>query len=247
MRKLSPTKAISHALGSVWTFRPVAARLAIAWLPVLLLCGLAEVYFGPADPMAEELTPAALVQLASALVSVVAVCSIAVNWHRFILRDEVGHGLRLDGNVMRYTGNTILIMLAVLFPSLLFLFVVPAVPAAATLALPALAAIGGAVTRLSIKLPAVALGNRAYSFRDAWKVSEGNFWPCLGVFLMSWAITLGGVLVLILVGSGLDQFSSSFAELFVTVAAILLQLFYAVFNASIFTSLYGYFVEKREF
>lgn len=247
MRKLSPTRAISHALGSVWSFRPVAARLGMAWLPLLLLCGLAEVYFGPVDPMAEELTPASLVQLASAIVSVIAVCSIAVSWHRFILRDELGSALRLDGTVLRYAGNTVMIMLAVLFPALVFLFVVLAVPPAAGFALPAVALIGGAITRLSIKLPAVALGDRGFSFKNAWTASDGNFWPCLGVFLLSWAITLGGVFILVVVGSLLDQISPGFAEFFLTVSATLLQLFYAVFNASVFTSLYGFFVERRDF
>ena len=65
--------------------------------------------------------------------------------------------------------------------------------------------------------------------------------------MLSWAITLGGLFVLILISSGLGQLNPMLGDLAITVGVILMQLFYAIFNASVFTSLYGYFVEKREF
>lgn len=247
MRKLSATKAISHALTSVWSYRAVAFRIALPWVPVLLLCGILELYVGPPDPMAEQLTSANLVQIATGILSIIAVCSMAVSWHRFILRDELTQGLRLDGNVMRYAGNTLLIMLAMLVPSLLFLVAILAAPATVAIGLPALVLLGGAITRLQIKLPAVALGNRAFTFRDAWKASEDNFWPCLGVFLLSWAITLGGLVVLIIAGAAIEQVNATLAEIFTMAGAVLLQLFYSIFNASVLTSLYGYFVERRDY
>ena len=247
MRKLSPTKAIKHALTSVWTYRSVAIRIAMIWVPVMFLCGLLELYVGPPDPGAQELSSVNLIQMGTGILSIIAVCSMAVSWHRFILRDEMSHGLRLDGNVLRYAGNTLLIMLAMLVPSLLFLVAVLGAPATAVIGLPALVLLGGAVTRLSIKLPAVALGNRDFTFGNAWRVSEGNFWPCLGVFLLSWAITLGGLLVLILAGGALEQANSLLGQIFTLAGAVLLQLFYSIFNASVFTSLYGFFVERRDF
>ena len=53
MRKLSPFKAVSHALNSVWSYRNVALRIGIVWVPVTLLAGLIELYVGPPDPAAE--------------------------------------------------------------------------------------------------------------------------------------------------------------------------------------------------
>ncbi len=247
MRKLSPIKAITHALNSVWSYRQVAARMGLVWLPVLLLTGIAEIYAGPPDPRAETITPAALVQLLSGIVSIFAVCSMAVGWHRFILRDELGHGLRLDGNVMRYAGNTILIMLVMVVPSLLFLVSALLAPSAAVVGLPAVLLIGGLVTRLSVKLPAVALGNRTFSFKDAWLATEGNFWPCMGVFLLNSAVMLGGFLLLLMVGGGVSQVNATLGEFVMTAGSILLQLFFAFFNASVLTSLYGFFVERRDF
>ena len=159
----------------------------------------------------------------------------------------VSSGLRLDGNVMRYAGNTILIMLAMVVPSLLFIVSALVAPAAAAIGLPAVALIGGLVTRLSVKLPAVALGNRGFSFRDAWAATEGNFWQCLGVFLLNSAVMLGGFLLLLLVGGGVGQVSPMLGEFVTTAGSILLQLFFAFFNASVLTSLYGFFVERRDF
>jgi hypothetical protein len=248
MRKLSPFKAVSHALNSVWTYRNMALRIGMVWVPIMLVAGLIEFYSGAPDPASQEMTPQAFVQLVAGIVSIIAVCSMAVSWHRFILRDEPAAGLRLDGNVFRYAGNTLLIMLAMLVPAMVFLiFAMAASPVAAVLGIPLVVLAGGAVTRASIKLPAVALGDNAFTFRDAWKASEGNFWPCAGVFLLNAAILLAILVVLTVVAGFLEQISATLTLLFQVVAVALLQLFYSIFNTSIFTSLYGFFVERRDF
>lgn len=248
MRKLSPLKAIAHALNSVFTYKHVALRIGMVWVPVLILFGLVEIYVGPPDLRSTELTAPIVVQLLTLLVTFIAVCSIAVSWHRFILRDEVGPLMRLDNHVLRYAGNTLLIMLMVLAPALILVFAIAVSPALGSfLAVPFVLAFGGVVTSLSIKLPAVALGRTDFSFRDAWKVREGNFWAVLGVFLLSAAIFFGIVLVLIMLTSLIGRVSPVAAQLVGVIASAVVQLFYTVFNASIFTSLYGFFVERRDF
>lgn len=248
MRKLSPFKAVSHALNSVWSFRSMALRIGIVWVPIILVTGLVEYYLGSPDPSAPEISPLALVQVVIGIISIIAVCSIAVSWHRFILRDESAAGLRIDGDVFRYAGNTLLIMLAMLVPGLIFLTILMLAPGpGAILGLPIIIAAGGAVTRASIKLPAVALGNKDFRFRDAWAASEGNFWPCVGVFLLNAAILLAILLVLTIIAGVLGRISEGLSLSFQLVAVAVLQLFYAIFNASIFTSLYGFFVERRDF
>ena len=248
MRKLSPPKAISHALNSVWNYRAVALRIVMPWLPVIIIISVLEYLLGtPADD-ATGMGPAELMQVASTVVAIAAVSAISVNWHRFILRDEVPQGMRLDGLMARYAGNTILTMLPMLLPVMLMVFGIVFFPPLATLAgVPVLLIVGAAVTRLSIKLPAVALGERAFSFRDAWAATEGNFWPCLGVFLLNALILLGFFFVLSMVSSVLNMLSPAFAMVFLVVAAGLLQLVYSMLNASILTSLYGFFVERRDF
>ena len=57
----------------------------------------------------------------------------------------------------------------------------------------------------------------------------------------------GGLLALIMVASAIAQVQTTLADLFAMVASLVLQLAYAFINASVLTSLYGYFVERREF
>ena len=125
MRKLSPLKAVSHALNSVWNYRAVALRIGMVWVPVMLVGGPVSSTLPRRRPTAhrQEMTPQTLVQVVTGIISIIAVCSMAVSWHRFILRDEPAAGLRLDGDVFRYAGNTILIMLAMLVPALIFVTV----------------------------------------------------------------------------------------------------------------------------
>lgn len=247
MRKLSPIKAISHALNSVWSYRQVAARIAFPWLPVLLLCGIVNIYFAPPPSAIDEIPSVPPVEIATFVVSLIATSSMAVSWQRFILRDEVSSGLRIDANVLLYALFSFLLVVAAVLPTAVMLALALLLPSAAILAIPVLLLVGGAVTRLSIRFPAVALGERAFTFTDAWKAGEGDFWPCVGVFLLIWAITLGGLFALMLVAGGIGQVNAMLGELALTVGLIAIQLFYAIFNASVFTSLYGFFVERREF
>ncbi|MFN4143548.1 hypothetical protein [Aestuariivirga sp.] len=248
MRKLSPFKAIAHAFNSIRNYPQVAFRIGRVWVPVMLVAGFLDAYAGPPDTQSQDMTGREWIQVLTGVLSLIAVCSMAVNWHRFILRDELGPSLRLDSAVFRYAGNTVLIMMAMLVPAVMVLAAVMLLPpAGAIIGLPLVVLSGGVVTRLSIKLPAVALGNGTFSFRDAWTASEGNFWPCAGVFLLNAAIFLGILLVLTLAVAMLNAVSLPLSLAFQVVAAALLQLFYAIFNASIFTSLYGFFVERRDF
>ncbi|MFM8746852.1 MAG: hypothetical protein ACKOED_09330 [Aestuariivirga sp.] len=248
MRKLSATKAVFHALKSVWSFRAMAVRIVLFWAPVLMALGVIELYVGPPDLEAREISSPLVVQLLTSLVSLLAICSVAVGWHRFILRDDTARGVRLDKHVLLYAGNTMLILLAMFLPALITVIVgliVP--PAAALLGLAALALSGGAITRLSIKLPAVALGDSRFSFRDAWGASAGNYWPCVAVFLLNLVIAAGGLLGLVMLVSLFALLGEAAGSLALVAGGAVLQLFFAVFNASIFTSLYGFFVERRDF
>lgn len=128
--------------------------------------------------------------------------SMAVNWHRFLLRDDIPEGweyLRLDVKVWRYVGNHllialigILVMLAVAalagiaFWAMYFddvpgndkeWNVVFAVMLLAVLPVAVFAVI--VMMRLGIKLPAVAVGYD-YGLADAWRDSRGNNLRLLG-------------------------------------------------------------------
>jgi len=247
MRKLSPVKAIAHAFNSVFTYRSIAIRIGMFWIPVLFLLGVAEVLVGEPDLQNPQVGLPVLLQVTSAVVGLLAFCSMAVSWHRFILRDEIGSPARVDGPVLRYAGNSLLIMLIVVVPAALLLVLSQLVPALGVLLIAVSIAGGIIVTRLSVKLPAVALGNKAFSFRDAWKATAGNTWPILGVFLLNAAVVFGALVLLVLVAGVFNSISPAAAQVFLLVTDAVLKLFLTLFNASIFTSLYGFFVERRDF
>jgi hypothetical protein len=104
------------------------------------------------------------------LVTLLPLASIAVGWHRLILRGEPpSHDsqLRFDGVVLRYAGLILLFCAAALVPSLLQLFLtrgqesLPVMALAAPVWAPFLlfVVIAIVIARLSVTLPGVALGN----------------------------------------------------------------------------------------
>ena len=247
IRKLSPFKAISHAFNSVYTYRSAALRIGLFWIPVLFLLGLAEIMVGPPDMKVPKLDLPVLLQIVTAIVGFIGFCSMAVSWHRFILRDELGPPSRLDGPVWRYAGNSLLIMSIIVVPTIAAVVLSLLIQNIGILFLPLALVAGAVVTRLSIKLPAVALGRSDFGFRDAWKVSEDNFWQILGLFLLNMAVVFGTLLVLVLVAGAIGSISPAAAKVFLLISDAVLKLFLTLFNASIFTSLYGFFVERRDF
>ena len=97
------------------------------------------------------------------------------------------------------------------------------------------------------KLPAVALGRTDFGFREAWNVSEGNFWPLAAVFALNAAAVLVSALVLLTIIAAFERIAPLGGAILGIALMAIFQLFYTVFNASIFTSLYGFFVERRDF
>jgi hypothetical protein len=194
---------------------------------------------------------------AVALVAMLGFSSVAVAWHRYVLLDEVPQGmnkLRVDGTVWRYFGNLVLISLMLIVAALpLSLLIIPLYSAS-----PAIGLFGAMVYsvvillpilyRLSIKLPAVALGRQDFRMGDAWNISKGNWMPivqvALGVSLISWVVGL----VMLLVSRALNTILGGEIGYW---ADLMLQLgvnwVVTIMGITLLTSLYGYFVEKREF
>ena len=196
-------------------------------------------------------------------VSVLAFSSIAVSWHRYILRDEVPQGwqrLRLDGTVWRYIGNVILsflAMFAVVFAGAIplgaLVFVLgPRDGGGATLLVVAFVIALMCVAmvifyRLSIKLPAVALERQDFHFGDAWRASVGNSWQILGLILLFFV-------VMIVVGLGTAAIAYVLARmpgtagLAIAIAVqVIVNWISTILGVTLLTSLYGFFVEGRDF
>lgn len=249
-RVLPPLKAFRHALRSVRDFAGLGIRISLLWTALLLALALIERTVEPPDPQAlpEDMS---VLQLLSAAIGLVAFSSIAVNWHRFVLRDEMPsprNGLRLDRAVWRYTGNSLVIVAAMVLPSLLvILAAVFLPPAASILALPTAIVAGTFALSLSLKLPAVALGRTDFSFGHALSAANGQFWPLLAVFVMNILVAFAGIFVMIAATSITASVGPAVSTVVEFGLAAVFNIFFTLFSISLATSIYGYLVEKRDF
>jgi hypothetical protein len=256
MRQLPVLAALNHAFQSVWLNRMIALRMSWIWYIIVALVLAYSTQLTSSRGTADAEAPQAgffLIDALTLLLVLFVNSSFAVHWHRYILLDEVPgmfDTFRIDGKVWRYFGNSLLIMLALIVPSIAI--AIPFVFISAVFA-PQLAALGSAIgviivvsvgfLRLGLKLPAIALGIIDYRFIDAWRASAGNSARVAAIFL----ITLSVALMVAAIIAALSL-SGSFIGV---VLGFLLQLainwFLTFFMITLLTSLYGFFVQNRDF
>src|SRR5215204_1569201 len=122
MNKLPAFQTIKHALKAVIQFRNAGTRIALSWILILTVVRILDRYFSGAGDPAGIMTFQPTEVIIAAF-SIVIFSSIAVNWHRYILLDEVTPSekiFRLDRLVWNYAGRTVLIMLVTLVPVIIF-------------------------------------------------------------------------------------------------------------------------------
>ncbi len=269
MRLLPVTAALSHSIDSTFRNIKFAFHASWPWMLVLLPINIAgNIYvmnlgLGPFDPTKPADPRFLLVTMLMALASMVAFASIAVNWHRYILKNEVPHGaerLRLDGLVARYFGNTLLIGLIVGLVAM-----AGAIPISLLFWVLSTASIGSAITvgsvagivgflwviglsiRWSLKLVGVAMDRHDLGIADTWSASTGNHWRIVGLYVLVF-------LVLIVVGIVFGGFayvlgrSESVAALSALITfQMAVNWVSTIWNITLLTSLYGFFIEERDF
>ena len=135
-----------------------------------------------------------------AALSIIAASSIAVNWHRYILRDEtpktLAQAMRLDAPVWRYAGYTVFALFIVLFPVIVLLNI--SLQITILLPLVLLASFFGGIMfmRLSVALPAKALEQPGFGLRQALEATRGNMGSFAGIILVNAAIVIATLLVM---------------------------------------------------
>jgi hypothetical protein len=262
MRLLPVIDAFAHALRSTSNNFGFAWHVSWPWMAVLLpvlLAGNIFIFMKTGGDPERMGTGEFIVVLITTLLNALAFASIAVNWHRYVLLDEVPKGaerLRLDNTVWRYFGNTILIFLILFVVGLVigavlgflaaflglfgqFVFIVGIV----ALALFSISAF----YRFGIKLPGVALYRRDFGLADAWRSTTGNSWRILGLallyFLTAIAVGLALWLVLLVIG----KIGGTAALALLVAIQMVVSWVMTILGVTLLTSLYGFFVESRDF
>jgi hypothetical protein len=272
-RQFSAVAAFRHGIRSV--VENIPAAFAMSW-PWLVVGGLLSIYpyyvILTSSVVANESSSATFAEVAPALFAIlflvalfmVIFASIAVNWHRYILRDEWPTGankLRFDRQVARYIGNLFLISLAVGLLLIIPMIVLTAVfgrdraePALGEFSLikTAIAGVvsfiaGGVFFRYALQLPAVALGRRDYGIGLSARDTGGNFVQLGLLSVLSWLVNEAaqyGVLALVWASGAIG----SNVALAISIAiSFLMTWLLGLLGITLLSSLYGYFVENREF
>jgi hypothetical protein len=265
MRKLPVFKALGHAIRSTTDNIGFAFHISWPWMLLLLPLNLAVNLYLAFSGMRDAQNLSAqsfLLIVPLAIASIVAYCSIAVNWHRYVLLDEVAEGwqrLRVDSLMWRYIGNAILIGLilfaggfvAVLIFSFLGWTMSSALGEAALIVIvPSVIALYAyafvSAYRLAVKLPSVALGRDDFHMRDAWRATAGNFWQILGLVLLFFICLLLVALVMLLLTYLIGQLGTPGLSVLIAIQ-VAVNWVATILGVTLLTSLYGFFVEGREF
>ena len=260
-RQLAAGQCIRHAITSVRNNIAYAFRISWPWYSVLVPIGIAAgllvdyVTGGNAEAHPEAAAPIYLILV---IINLLAFSSIAVNWHRYILLDEVPQGselFRLDDKTWRYFGNVLLITLIMVVTSLLMVF--PLVFISSFLNAPLVLAfiimaailclIGILFFRLSVKLPSIALGRRDFPLSHAWAATTANNLSLLLIFLFEIAVLIGALAVMLLVLFVVTSISPMLGVVVGVILQLLMNWIFTIFGITILTSLYGFFVEDRDF
>jgi hypothetical protein len=254
MNKLPPFQTIKHALKAVFQFRNDGIRIGLPWILVLAVMSLIDRSFSvapdPANGPANMIIPSPM-ELGIAALSLVIFSSIAVNWHRYILLDEITASekiFRLDRPVWNYVGRTLLIMLATLIPVLVlsFAFVTALPNFGPLLAVPFFVA-GIYIMRMSVALPAIALERKDFDITAALQATQGNNLQFAALLALNGLILFATFLALGIVISVVGNANLTAAKIFALVLSVPVNLFLSLFSVSLLSSLYGFFVEKRKF
>ncbi|MBC9247901.1 hypothetical protein H4P12_14565 [Paracoccus sp. 11-3] len=180
---------------------------------------------------------------------------IAVNWHRFVLLNQPQSILpRLPMNaVLRYIGTAILIAILLLVPLALAAAtfqIIAGVLGSAGITFVLAFAFGIAIMlalmvaslRLGVALPAAAIG-APDAITTAWKATAGNTgtFLLLGVLMALLQIPIN--LITMVPTGPATPFLVSILILLLTIAVLWIYMFISL---SVLTTLYGYFVERRQ-
>jgi hypothetical protein len=270
-RQFSAVAAFRHGVRSV--IENIPAAFAMSW-PWLLVGGLLSAYpyyiilqsGGLNDPEVSQFAPPRVIFSALFLIAIFTIIftSIAVNWHRYILLDDWPKGaarVRFDGKVFRYLGNLILItLMAGLVVSIVLMLAAGTFRSAlaeagqveSMIVGEAIAGVlaffaGGLFFRLALKLPAVALGRTDYKITNSARDTSGNFGQLAALSFLSWLLNT----VMQYLGLGLVWASGAVGSNIALALSIAITFFVTwllgLLGITLLSSLYGFFVENREF
>ena len=249
-RQLPIMAAFTHMVNSIRHNWRVGARHGLPWVALLTLFKAWSLWSPEATTTGGE-TPVSWTDVLALGVGIVATSSIALSWHRYILLDEPPASIppfRMDGLVWRYVGRSCFIGAVGIAPLVGIALLSEGTPAAF---LPVWLALGMAILviliRLSISLVATALGRTDFGLKTALMASRGNMLRILGLVGLTGIVEIILLIAVALPMAAAQPDPPAWALPATILLSIPVQLVAVLFNVTLLTTLYGFFVERRNF
>lgn len=251
LRELPVLKATFHILSGVSAHWRPMLNLAMPWLALITLLDIIALQIYPPPQTTAPQFNLNWIDVVILFLNLLATASVAVSWHQFILRDAPLNAIkpfRFDKNVRLYYTRIILIDGICFIP-----FVALAValgitpPAIWPIIFALLIQLAVFAYRISLSLPAIAIGNAAISLKESFEITRGNNLRILGLLALVHLILVIVLLAFIVVVNMLKLINPSLGLISVFILGIPVVFFHMLLAASLLTSLYGFFVEKRDF
>ncbi len=249
-RLLPVWPAFVHMMNSIFHNWRVALRHGLPWMALLTLFK-AWGLWSPQTIGPEQALTLSWPDILALVVGVLATSSMAVSWHRYILQDEVPATVppfRMDRLVWLYVGRSIFVYVICVLPVFAIALLSDLTPFAL---LPVWLALGFVtivvLVRLSVSLVATAVEAKDFGLKSALNATRGNMWRILALILMT---ALAEFLLLLVWALPLAAAQPSPPAWVFPVSLLLsipVQLLAVMLNVTMLTTLYGYFVERRDF
>lgn len=247
MRRFSALAAFKHTVSTVISYWQVGLRIALPWMAVLAFVS----FFAGAPSIDATGQPQyRAVDLVLLFVSFAAMSSIAISWHRFVLKDETpgsGDIFRIDRRVIRYLLSLLGIVFGAALVATLFvvvlLLVLPPLIAFAIILVPMLTVIQIAM----LGLPALAIDAEKPGFAKSFELARNDVGQIALFTVLITGISVLMIVPLNLFELALDQLSGPVARVITTIVSVPVTAMLVLISIGGITSLYGYFVEGRNF
>lgn len=250
-RDLPVLKATSHIFSGVKAHWRPMLNLALPWIALITLLNIIAVRVYPSPPSSTPQFNLNWIDVVIFFLNLLATASVAVSWHQFILRDAPLNAVkpfRMDKNVRLYFVRIILIDGICFIPFVALavaLGIIPPVFWPIVLAL--LIQLAVFAYRISLSLPAIAIGNLAIGLKQSIEITRGNNLRILGLLALVYLILVVVLLAFAVAVNILQLISPTLGFISVFIFGIPVVFFNMLLAASLLTSLYGFFIEKREF
>lgn len=186
---------VNKAYALAWRHRSTYLKISAVWMPLMFLATWLPVYMAwpalkifpcsgmsewmkhqnePTNTLAQHINN--WLPIIISIIGLLIIPSIAVAWHRLLLRDEKptkGIYLRYDQTVIDYMLIALVILFFISAPTLIILFI-PSITGFLLAIMGILTII--LTTRIPIMLPARALGRKDITINSTLQITQWNFW-----------------------------------------------------------------------